>query len=665
MGRTKKLAVAAVVGANACLAATQGGTLAAWAVDPHVKVFRDAPPLVGGGAHRLRWAPVPRETGVVKLRAARNEFEPGQLAFRSTTPLKGVRIELSPLRHADGKGTIGGDDLAWNFLGFIPLKKNTQDSDKIQLRAAPCEVPDPLLDARTLDVAADATQPVWLTVRVPKDAPPGLYRGEAVVVAGDTRAAVPIELSVDPFALPDVRHLLVTNWFDASHFAKAHNVAVWSDAFWPILERYARNMAAHRQNVALTPWSLVQITREADGKLSFDYARFDRYIELFQKAGVADGIELTHVGSFGPGGWGSKEIVLVKVGATDRKTGKRVELGPEEGLAPLLADLEKHLEAKGWLAKTMIHVADEPSLNNLASWRKASEFVHKAAPRIRRIDAIESVDFTGALEVWVPKLSHFDRWRDAYEARRVGNEFWYYICCHPFGNLYPNRFLDYPLARVRVLHWLNFACGLTGYLHWGLTFWGDDPFGPPSDRLPPGDTHVIYPGADGPLNSIRWEIQRESIEDFEYLCLLAVRTAEAKKRLGPAADFVDPRRRAIELCREIVPAIADTERDPARIMAVRAEIAEEIISLGGEPLLLAETEPMAGSTLVHGPICVELRGVTQPGASVKINGTPVAVGPDGCFATHVSPRGTRHEVRIEAEHNGRKAATTRRFQARR
>ncbi|MBM4034932.1 MAG: DUF4091 domain-containing protein [Planctomycetes bacterium] len=651
MGKAKKLAVAAVVGANACLAAARGGTLAAWAADPHVKVFRDAP--------------APGEPGMVRLRAARNEFEPGQIAFRSTAPLKGVRVELSPLRHADGAATIGGDSLAWHFVGFIPLKKNTPDSGKVQLRAAPCGVPDPLLDARSLDVAAESTQPVWLTVRVPKDAKPGVYRGEVAIVAGDARAAVPVELTVDPFALPDARHLLVTNWFNLDNIAKAHKAQAWSEGFWPVLERYARDMAAHRQNVALTPWSLVQITREVDGKLSFDYGRFDRYVELFQKAGVSDGIELTHVGHFGPGGWGGKEIVLVKVGAADRKTGKRVELGPEEGLAPLLADLEKHLAAKGWLAKAMIHVADEPSLNNLASWRKASEFVHKAAPGIRRIDAIESVDFTGALEVWVPKLSHFERWRDAYEARRKGNEFWFYICCHPVGNYYPNRFLDFPLSRVRVLHWLNFACDLTGYLHWGLNFWGEDPFGPPSDNLPPGDTHVVYPGADGPLDSIRWEIQRESIEDFEYLWLLAAKTAEAKKRLGSAADWVDPRRRAVELCRQVVPAIADTEKDPARIMAVRGEIADEIIALDAEPQLLVETEPMAGATLVHGPISVELRGVTRPGATVKLNGSPVAVGPDGSFASHVSPRGTRHEVRIEAEQGGSRKLATRLFHVRR
>jgi len=641
----------AAAGLGVLLAATaSAGALVAWAVDPHVKVFGDAEP--------------PAEAGVVKLRAARNEYEPGQVAFRSTKPLRAVRVDLSRLKHADAKGAIGGDNFTWNFVGFIPLRKNTRGSERIRLRAAPCEVPDPLLEARAIDVEAGKTQPVWLTVRVPEDAAPGLYRGEISIVAGDARVAVPIELTVDPFTLPDERHLFVTNWFNTSRIARAHKVEHWSEEFWTTLERYARNMAAHRQNVVYTPWTLIEVTREPDGKLALDYRRFDRYVELFERAGVAERIELRHVGHFGKGGWGGKEIVLTNISATDRKTGKRVRLGPEKGLAPLLADLERHLAQRGWLEKAMIHVADEPSIGNVESWREASEFVHRAAPRIRRIDAIETLDFSGALEVWVPKLSHYDRWRAAYEARRGNNELWFYICCHPYGNLYPNRFLDYPLSRVRVLHWINFAYDLKGYLHWGLNAWRDDPFGTPSDRLPPGDTHVIYPGSKGPLNSIRWEIQRESIEDFEYLHLLTAKTAAVKKRLGAAAARIDERRRALELCRRVVPGIADTEKDPGRILAVRGQIADEIIALGQEPLLLVETEPPDGSPLVHGPIVIELRGTAQPGTTIKVNGRSVEVGPDGSFAGRTWPRGEQGEVRIEAERDGKRKVTTRRFRVR-
>jgi len=636
--------------ALAWAAARAGGqTIAAWPVDPHVKIARD-----------MQRPEQPDDA--VRLHAARNEYEPVQIAVRGSAALPGLRVELSPLRHADGQASIPAEHLSWNFEGYIPLTKNTPDSEQIRIATAPCEVPDPLLEDRMLDLAADTTQPVWLTVYVPPDAPPGVYRGEVAVISGSERAALPVELTVDPFTLPNERHLLVTNWFSVGNIAKAHRVEMWSEPFWAVLKRYAQNMAAHRQNVVLTPWSLVEVSREPGGKLAFDYARFDRFVELFQEAGAADRIELGHLGG-GEGGWGGR-IVLDKLQAADRATGKRVALEFQEGLALLLADLEKHLVQRGWLEKAMIHVADEPSIKNLASWREASALVHQAAPRLRRIDAIESIDFSGALEVWVPKLSEFDAWREAFEARRGDGEFWYYICCHPYGNLYPNRFLDFPSSRVRVLHWVNYAADLKGYLHWGLNFWGDDPMAAPRGNLPPGDTHVIYPGSEGPLNSIRWEIQRESLEDYEYLCLLEAKTAEVQKRLGAAAGWVCPRRRAMELCRQVVPDIADTEKDPARIMAVRRQIAEEIVALDQPPLGLVQTEPSDGAALVSGPINLEVYGVAEPGTAVKLNGQAVQVGPDGRFASRAWPRGESGEVRVELQRDGAQKTITRHFSIR-
>jgi hypothetical protein len=411
------------------------------------------------------------------------------------------------------------------------------------------------------------------------------------------------------------------------------------------------------------PWSLVDVFRESDGKLAFEYQKFDRFVELFERAGVGERIEITHAGSFGPVGWENGDMVFSVVGATERATGKHVELPRDEGILQLFADLQRHVKKKGWLAKTMVHVADEPSIQHIAAYRRLSEAIHKAAPELRRIDAIETPDLNGALEVWVPKISHFDHWREAFDARRAGNEFWYYICCHPYGNNYPNRFLDIPSSRVRTLHWVNFAEDLTGYLHWGGNFWGNDAFGVPSKELPPGDTHVIYPGREGPLNSIRWEIERDSVEDFEYLHLLVEKTAALKKELGDKAAWIRENRRAKEFCRQVVPTISEPEIDPKRIEAVRGQIADEIIGLDQAPLFLVETEPAAGSPLVNGPVFVEVRGLVSPGAEVKVNGKPVAVTPEGRFACGAHPESAGYGVLVEAEKDGKKKTTLRQFKS--
>jgi hypothetical protein len=225
--------------------------------------------------------------------------------------------------------------------------------------------------------------------------------------------------------------------------------------------------------------------------------------------------------------------------------------------------------------------------------------------------------------------------------------------------VYPNRFLDYPLSRVRVLHWINFSENLRGYLHWGWNFWGDDPFGPPSAELPPGDTHVVYPGPQGPLDSIRWEIQRESLEDFEYLHLLAAKTAAVRQQLGPAASWIDPRRRAMELCRRVVRAVSDTEPAAEKIEAARRAIADEIAAIDRAPLVLIQTEPAENVVLVEGPISVELRGVVQPGTKVIVDGQAATVQSDGSFLALAGA-----EIRVEVEREGKKKAVVRSFKVR-
>nr|WP_270884640.1 DUF4091 domain-containing protein [Paenibacillus aestuarii] len=99
-----------------------------------------------------------------------------------------------------------------------------------------------------------------------------------------------------------------------------------------------------------------------------------------------------------------------------------------------------------------------------------------------------------------------------------------------------NRLLDMPLIRTRYLHWGNYKYNLEGFLHWGFNYYirDQDPFEHASpvltdlsaSRLPPGDTHIAYPGTEGPWGSVRLEAMRAGIEDFELLKMLASRKKE-------------------------------------------------------------------------------------------------------------------------------------------
>ena len=43
--------------------------------------------------------------------------------------------------------------------------------------------------------------------------------------------------------------------------------------------------------------------------------------------------------------------------------------------------------------------------------------------------------------------------------------------------------------------------------------------------LPAGDTHILYPGPEGPWSSVRFEAMRQGMEDFEIIARARARDA--------------------------------------------------------------------------------------------------------------------------------------------
>ena len=153
--------------------------------------------------------------------------------------------------------------------------------------------------------------------------------------------------------------------------------------------------------------------------------------------------------------------------------------------------------------------------------------VHKYMPGLPILDATQDPALVGSVDIWCPQVQEYQRDRREYEAQRaVGDKVWYYTCCFP-GGPWLNRLLDEELLRPALLGWGGALYGLDGFLHWGFNHYRDDqdPFEKSvlpnhaggANSLPAGDTHIAYPGADGPWSSLRLEAHREGFEDFELL----------------------------------------------------------------------------------------------------------------------------------------------------
>lgn len=523
-----------------------------WSVDPLIKVFKDA---------------LPDGTATASDYVARGEYGEFQLVVRCETPLHDLRVSVTPFTHGTGSSSLTGQRS--RFVGYVHVDRPTQRPSQDQLRKPPADYPDVLLEDTSLSVSAGTAQPVWIDIPVPLDAAEGSYEALVTVSAscnGETlEASFPLKLVVYPVTLDKTR-LWITNWFSMQWQHMEIDPEEDSEEYYALLRRYARNMAEHNQNVALIDTLDVSHFYIDDaGLLAVDFSRFDRWVQIFIEEGVIGRIEGDHIGKRA-GGWYSKFAAHIPV--ADKTGVRRVAAAADskkvrnffQFFYPVFT---AHLKEKGWLHIYMQHIGDEPGSRNKKSYERLAALFREFAPDLKIIDATHTTDLKGSLDIWVPQLEDFHKNFAYYQERqRMGEEIWFYTCVSPQGE-YANRFIELPLIKTRLLHWINFTSGATGYLHWGYNIWQEtDPqkmaaIDHPEIvclwsrdtwldclaksltsctvrplALPAGDPWIVYPGKAGPLDSIRFEAMRDGIFDHELLCRLAERDPEKARELA-------------------------------------------------------------------------------------------------------------------------------------
>ncbi len=512
----------------ACAETTVATELQVWPVDAMRKVFRDA---------------TPAESAEALAEVARGEHASLQVVVRSDRPMAALRAKVRPFVLEGGATTL--TPRPPRFVGYVLVDRPMQLRPNNGLPKPPADYPDPLLECETIDVDAGQAQPVWITVKIPEDAKPGTYRGtlalSAKVDGKEVTATQALAIKVYPATVKRTR-LWVTNWFAMTSAGMEIHPKGGTPEYYELMRRYARNMADHRQNVIkISPMGLTEFSVGPDGNLQMDFSEFDRWVEIFTEEGVIGRIEGGHMAGRRGGFTGPFVVRIrwVEDGKVKQGSADPTSKEADRFYGRFLPALVEHLRANGWLDRYMQHLGDEPIPLNAKSYREMARLVRKHAPELKTVDACLMSRLGDALDIWVPQLNilHVDYER-FLEYQQEGDEVWFYTCVFPQAP-YANRFIEQRLLTTRLLHWINFKYGATGYLHWGYNkAWPSDPFKNPTrkhshpDYLPAGDICIVYPGKDGPLDSIRHEAMRDGIVDHELLSQLAERDPEAAMRLA-------------------------------------------------------------------------------------------------------------------------------------
>jgi hypothetical protein len=554
-----------VVGFLAPVGAAQGSgsaRLNAWFVDSLVKVF----PGDVRGAQALR---SPEFSG------ARNQHVSVQLAIRSSRPLPDIMVEVKPLEGGAGRRV---SSVEVHRVAYVVVGSHTPDCPPEELvGVAPGWYPDPLEDF-PFDLEARRTTPLWVTSHSPADASPGVYESSILVRSGGRLVARrPFRVKVVSASVPEEMSLKVTNWFtlDDKTSQRFFGVGSFSPKWWTLVSNVAGVLASHRQNVIMTPLlTLIQPRLEGDN-LQYDFTNFDRWVETFRQAGAIGYIEGSHLldraGSY------DAPLLVPTFQIVDGKP-QVLSLPPDDprvetSLSAFLAALGKHLKEKSWDTIYFQHVLDEAHGNEPPYYGRFAALVHRQMPGIPTLDAIDAAhmpeEIQNNCDVWVPQLGRFDDQMGLLEQRiGSGKAVWYYTCLYP-QKRYPNRLMDLPLIKVRLLQWLDFRYGFTGFLHWGGNYWTPKPLldtqpviDDNTELLPPGDAFIVYPDREHLTvrSSIRFEAMREGIEDYEML--------RALKARDPAV--------AEQICASAVSSFTEYVRDAAAFRSIEQRLLEAL-----------------------------------------------------------------------------------------
>ncbi len=491
-----------------------------------------------------------RETSVFKnteavVPVARGEHATFQFAIRSQKNVSDLRCKIASL-HSD-QDTLS--EIKIGYVDYVHVGRSYINPSRDKIVSPSGFYPDPIVEKDNTSLAADQTQPVWITVAIPLQAVPGLYAGELGVTGSidgkSFETKLPLQVQVYPVTV-EKTSLWVTNWFFNSpgnlKLVFGETVEPYSEKYWEYTSMLAKKMAEYRQNVALiSPLQLASYSMSSDGKYQIDFSNFDKTVEIFIREGVIGRIEGGHIGGR-EGGWISNFALSVPVVEKDSVFFKSMPLASDSAknfYKTFIPALMRHLAEKGWDKIYMQHLMDEPIPENVATYIEIANFIKKLAPDLKIVEACHSKDVKNSVQVWVPQLDYLNRDYDFYKERSAaGDEVWFYTCVNPRGE-YANRFIDLPLIKTRILHWINFRYDIPGYLHWGLNHWNGNPYNETSaiqtesgNVLPGGDSWIMYPGDKKINSSVRLEAMRDGIVDYELLKMLKARYPEEAAELA-------------------------------------------------------------------------------------------------------------------------------------
>lgn len=429
-----------------------------------------------------------------------------------------------------------------NIPSEYPAYLIPTDDDYISRK--PGLYPDLLQPKQRQNVIAVSNQnfSLWVTLKLDGSVDAGVYPIDIIFKTAEGETEIKhVDVEIINACLPE-QETIFTQWFHTDCIATAYKVKIFSKKHWDLIEKFIKTAVDNGINMLLTPLftppldtqiggerptvQLVDVTVTEKG-YEFGFEKLIRWINLCKKCGVKY-FEMSHLFSQ----WGAKTAPKIVA----RVNGKLKKIfgwdTPGTGdeyktfLNAFLPELKKVLKQEGIEKVTYFHISDEPhGEEQLANYVAAKEIVEPHLKGFVIMDALSQIDFykTGAVKHPVPSTSTVCDFID----EKVP-DLWTYYCCGTSKGL-SNRYMCMYSYRNRAIGLQLYKFDIKGFLHWGYNFYYTqyskerlNPFliTAAGSAFPSGDSFSVYPGDDGPWESLRLGVFYDALQDIRAFKLL-------------------------------------------------------------------------------------------------------------------------------------------------
>lgn len=510
-----------------------------WWESPQVKVYPNEPPPT-------------RTAAGLQLAAAGGEYECVQLCLRPQRELAGVRVSFSDLQ---GPGRLPASSLSANFVGLVEV------AAALTGRSVLGPTPDPLLTDATRTLPAGQTSALWLTLKVPRGTPAGTYKGTVALQAQGLSATVPLRVRVFGFDLPETPSLRTIGRIWQSH---------------PGYEaEFHRNLQEHRCAGSGRISGLKISRAPGAARLTVDTSGLHQ--------GVQDSLK-----RYGCTLYNVPAVYLGDASgfyAKDKKWQGFDLLGAEFDVAfgDYCKQVGDALRAEGVLQYAMWQIWDEPQNDEMVqTCMHLAKLIRQNVPEARvYLTTGVKPELADLVGIWCLPWPETYNSRQAAEARGKGAELWAYD-----NSLYS---LDVPDSSLLLRHylWTLRRYDIVGAEWWAISQWKSDPWAVPNQYAPQnGGGFFLYPTPDrkgAPVNSLRWELYREGVEDYDVLTMLAQEQDRAVQALGVSDARLGGEAQMKELVGTVAPGLGEVKREALAAPQAKEEAAARIELLRAAP----------------------------------------------------------------------------------